>query len=105
MVEAALTFLENTRQADGQSQYAGIFDDIEHHYRHRLAVLDDSLSPGDGYNQEHYRRHLDLSRDIVQLERRTAVNLRNEGRISDELLRKLERELDLEDERLRAKSA
>ncbi|PWT75172.1 MAG: Na+/H+ antiporter [Proteobacteria bacterium] len=105
MLEAALTFLESSRQADGQSEYTGVFDDLEQHYRHRLAVLEDSFSSGDSYSQQHYRRHVDLTRELLELERRTAVNLRNQGRIDDELLRKLERELDLEQERLRAKAS
>ncbi len=101
LLKAALTYLESARGEDGQSEYASIFDDLEQHYRHRLAVLDDSAS-GDGFSQQHYGRHIDVSCDLIQVERNTAVNLRNEGRINDELLRKLERELDLEEERLRA---
>jgi len=40
-----------------------------------------------------------LSRDLLRVERQTAVRLRNEGRINDELLRDLERELDLSETR------
>jgi CPA1 family monovalent cation:H+ antiporter len=36
-----------------------------------------------------------ISRDLLRLERQTAVRLRNEGRINDETLRQLEHELDL----------
>jgi len=38
--------------------------------------------------------------EMIRVERRTAVHLRNEGEINDELLRQLERELDLTEERL-----
>ena len=38
--------------------------------------------------------------DLLRLERETAVRLRNEGRINDEVLRNLERELDLSETRL-----
>jgi CPA1 family monovalent cation:H+ antiporter len=43
-----------------------------------------------------------LSRDLLRVERKTAVRLRNEGRINDELLRDLERELDLSEARFLA---
>jgi len=105
MLEAALNFLETARLADRDFAYAGIFDDLEQHYRHRLVALEGFFSAADGYSHLHYRRHVDISRDLIQLERHTVVNLRNEGRINDELLRKLERELDLEEERLRAKAS
>lgn len=100
ILQAALTFLETARKADGQSEFDGIFDDLEEHYRHRLTVLGDDPTGADGYGPNHYRRHIDLSRDLLKVERSTAVQLRNEGRINDELLRKFERELDLEDSRL-----
>ena len=41
-----------------------------------------------------------LSLDLLRLERDTAVRLRNEGKINDEVLRNLERELDLTETRL-----
>jgi hypothetical protein len=42
--------------------------------------------------QKHFAR---LSRELLRVERQTAVRLRNENRISDETLRQIERELDL----------
>ena len=41
-----------------------------------------------------------LARALVVLEREIAVRLRNEGRISDEVLRQLEHDLDLREARL-----
>jgi hypothetical protein len=105
MVKAALAYLASARQADGQADFSGIFDDLEQHYRHRLSVLQEDSESGDGFGPTHYRRHLDLSRDLIHIERRTAVDLRNQGRINDELLRRLERELDLDEARLREKTA
>jgi len=46
-----------------------------------------------------HRRFVELSRELLQVERRTAISLRNEGRINDELLRQIERELDLDESR------
>ena len=44
---------------------------------------------------EHHERLSRISRELLRLERQTAIRLRNEGRINDETLRQLERELDL----------
>ena len=41
-----------------------------------------------------------LVREVLDAQRRRVVELRNEGAISDEVLHVLERELDLEDQRL-----
>jgi monovalent cation/hydrogen antiporter len=46
-----------------------------------------------------------VSSELLRVERNTAVQLRNQGRISDELLREFERELDLSEARLVAKSS
>jgi hypothetical protein len=43
---------------------------------------------------------VNASRELIEVERRTAINLRNQRRISDSLLRDLEYELDLSDIRL-----
>jgi hypothetical protein len=47
----------------------------------------------------HHTRYVRVSRDLLMVERQTAVRLRNEGRINDELLRDLEREMDLSETR------
>lgn len=101
MLQAALAYLEGARSQD-QSDFYAIYDDIEHHYRHRLAVLNESTT-GDGFGLPHFTQHVHINQELVRVERRTAVELRNRGVISDEILRQLERELDLEESRLRAK--
>ncbi len=45
-------------------------------------------------------RYRALLGELMRVERKTAVRLRNEGRINDEVLRKLEHELDLSETRL-----
>ncbi len=77
-----------------------IFDDLIGHYQHRLAVL----QPG-GDNDDHITHHysfLEISRETTRVERETAVRLRNEGRINDQVLRRIERELDLNESRYSA---
>jgi CPA1 family monovalent cation:H+ antiporter len=42
-----------------------------------------------------------LSHEALQLERRTIISLRNDGTISDEVLRRIQRDIDLAEARLR----
>jgi CPA1 family monovalent cation:H+ antiporter len=98
MIEAALDHLLRTRAKD-RPEFADVYDDIEQHYSERLATLAGESGEGDS-NPAHYARHQELKRELVRIERRTAVRLRNEGRINDEVLRRVEHELDLSEERL-----
>jgi CPA1 family monovalent cation:H+ antiporter len=102
VIEAALEHLEHSRNKDGADS-AEVYEDLEHHYRHRLAVLSDADPTNDNAGATFYRRFTDMSRELLRVERQTAVRLRKERRISDELLRELEHELDLNEARLAAK--
>jgi CPA1 family monovalent cation:H+ antiporter len=70
------------------------YDDLLDQYRHRLAAFNE-----DGAEAEHHRHSggqlAALTRKAAQAERRAIVRLRDEGRISDEVLRTVEYELDL----------
>ena len=46
------------------------------------------------------RMFLELLRQLMRIERHTAVSLRNQGRLNDEVLRRIEHELDLGEMRL-----
>jgi CPA1 family monovalent cation:H+ antiporter len=95
-MEAAVSYLESAKES--RPNVPGeIIDDIVEHYRHRLA----SLRPADA-NPEYVTNHLsylELSRETARVERETAIRLRNEGRINDQVLRRIERELDLTESR------
>jgi monovalent cation/hydrogen antiporter len=97
VLEAALSHLEDAKSKDS-GESAAIYDDLSRHYRQRLA----SLLPEDGNELEAARhdRYLTLSLETLRTERETALRLRNEGRINDEVLRRIERELDLSESRL-----
>ena len=100
ILQAALDYLEQGESTDSP-QYAPLYGDLVNHYRLRLATLtteDESLT-GD-IIPDFYRRSVDLSRELLRVERQAAVRLRNEGRISDDFLRQLEHELDLGETRL-----
>jgi CPA1 family monovalent cation:H+ antiporter len=98
VLEAARARLEEIRQSD-PSEFPEIYDDLEQHYKHRLAGVGGLAR---GPEAEHYFRFLDLSRTLAEVERTTALRLRDQGRITDEILRELEHELDLNESRLAA---
>ena len=105
ILQAALSHLEKSGgECDPAS--AEVYRDLAHHYRHRLETLTDS---GDGLQNDvspsSYRCYTDLSRELLDVERQTAVRLRDERRISDDLLRDILYELDLGEARLLVKAS
>ncbi len=99
VLDAALAHLEELRSGD-LSNSAELFDDLARHYNHRLASVGGHGRERDIANSEHYFQYLDLSRKLLDFERQTALRLRGEGHIADEVLRKMEHELDLSETRL-----
>jgi monovalent cation/hydrogen antiporter len=66
--------------------------------RHAAEHLDGTLPP----HEEEIASHRRLHREVLQAERAAVIGLRDQGKIDDEVLREMERELDLEDQRFRA---
>jgi monovalent cation/hydrogen antiporter len=100
ILQAALRHLEEAGQKDNP-EFEEVYEDLAQHYRRRLSTLsDDWERPGDDANPDLYKRYIDLSQDILRVERQAAVQLRGLGQIDDELLRRIERELDLGETRL-----
>jgi hypothetical protein len=48
-----------------------------------------------GYSSGDYERYLELTKNIRALQRAALLNLHNQNKINDEVLRRLEQELDL----------
>jgi monovalent cation/hydrogen antiporter len=94
ILEAALTYLADEREKD-TAEFDSIYEDLSGHYRHRLADIIGKDDTDSNVGPEHHERLSRISSELLRLERRTAVRLRNEGRINDETLRQLEHELDL----------
>ncbi len=98
MIAAALSHLEEAKIRDSED-VAVFYEDLTGHYRQRQVAL--SINDAD---QEvaiaESNRFRDLSLEALRVERETALRLRNEGRINDEVLRRIERELDLNESRL-----
>lgn len=77
-------------------------DHLAQHYQHRLAGLTGDSNDVDGSERERHARYLDLSRELLDKERQTILQLRDSGRIDDGVLHKIEHELDLSETRLNA---
>ena len=88
VIEAAMSHLEDAKQRDSEES-GPWYEDLVQHYNERLA----NLRGGDGHQV--HDRHLVLALEALRVERATAIRLRDEGRINDEVLRRIERELDL----------
>jgi CPA1 family monovalent cation:H+ antiporter len=96
VIEAALSHLQEAKERDSK-EVAGLYEDLAGHYRQRQASLE-ANDRNQGHLADH-QRYLDLTREVLRIERETAVRLRNEGRINDQVLRRIERELDLSESR------
>jgi Na+/H+ antiporter len=99
VLEAALKYLESHRAKDSSGSDA-LYDDLALHYKHRLANISDGDNEETDTTRGRYTQYLEVSRKLLDVERQTALRLRDEGRISDEVLRQLEHELDLSETRL-----
>jgi len=94
MLQAAIGFLEDSRLKD-KKKYDDVYADLSGHYQQRLIALREDSDEENEVAPEHYRHHARLLRDLLRVERLTAVRLRDQGHINDETLRQLEYELDL----------
>lgn len=98
MVEAALAYLEHSRE-DAEAEFVPVYDELIHTYRRRLNVLESNHSAEPGYRPEDYAQWRELSRQVSAIQHATVLHLRNENKINDEVMRRLERELDLAEAR------
>jgi len=95
VLKAAIRHLEEGRKAGGPAS-AHLFDDMVHRYRHKLALVGGGTEENVGeVDREAYSRLRTIAEGTLQAERRTLIGLRDRGRISDDVLRTMERELDL----------
>jgi Na+/H+ antiporter len=96
---AALTRLEEL--ADEEQVPQDELSRLRAHYEHKLDTLRQSM---DGAGEERFDGQTlpqqKLKREILDAERTAVIDLRDRGRIDDETLRLVERELDLEEQRL-----
>jgi monovalent cation/hydrogen antiporter len=91
VIQAALQCIVDLRTRD-EDDLADVLTDLQQHYEHRLAKVEGTIK---GQPDGLYGRALGMNLELIRVERETVIGLRSAGRISDEVLRALERELDL----------
>jgi CPA1 family monovalent cation:H+ antiporter len=97
--EAALARLEELQQEDWVLEDTAAR--IRGQYRFRIDRFTARSSPdGDGKIEKRSLKFQRLRRELLETERRAVIELRNAGEISDEVMRRVERDLDLEASRL-----
>jgi len=102
---AAIHHLEEGRKAEDESA-EHLYDDLLHRYRHRLAaVTSETEGSADGLDGESYAQLRRIAEGALRAERQTLIGLRERARISDDVLRTMEREIDLAESRYQATPA
>ena len=101
-VAAAEAALERLDELVGE---AWVLDDtaerLRGQYRFRIDRFSARIDPdGDGKIEKRSLKYQRLRRELIDAERHAVVELRNTGEISDEVMRRVERDLDLEVSRL-----
>jgi Na+/H+ antiporter len=102
-VEAALQRIDELGQQDWTRDETAERMRLMYEYRQRrFAVRAGELEDADGMDafETRSRRYQKMVRSVLTVQRQRLVELRNRGEISNEVMHRLERELDLEDERL-----
>lgn len=95
VLQSALRYLSVQRKEGGQNNEY-LYDDLIHRYRHKLAVVGGkSEDSTEGMDTESFTQMRSIAEATLQAERRTLIGLRDKGKIGDDVLRTIERELDL----------
>jgi monovalent cation/hydrogen antiporter len=95
VLKAAIKHLEEGRKRGGAAT-EHLYDDLVHRYRHKLALVGEGSEGSVGeVDRETYSRLRSIAEGALEAERQTLIGLRDKGRISDDVLRTVERELDL----------
>jgi CPA1 family monovalent cation:H+ antiporter len=100
MIWAAIHQIEILRKRGDAADEATLAD-LLHHYRQRLEV-ENGIQKEEEPGTTIYEHYHDLSSQLRAVERSTAVGLRDQNKINDEVLRALEQELDLLDARYKS---
>jgi Na+/H+ antiporter len=99
-VEAALAAIEELDAREWtREDTADRMRRMYEYRRSRLAARAGETDDGDGYEHRSLK-YQKMVRQVLDAQRAEIVRLRNAGEISNEVMHRLERELDLEDERL-----
>ncbi|MBV9085119.1 MAG: Na+/H+ antiporter [Acidobacteriaceae bacterium] len=96
MIHAVLEALEDMRATEHDAE---ALNAMERYYRHELSLLSSPVSDDETNVRSEAEKRRRLARELRGIERAVALRLRDEDKIHDEVLRTLERELDLLDAR------
>ncbi|HET7092266.1 MAG TPA: cation:proton antiporter, partial [Thermomicrobiales bacterium] len=96
--EAALARLKELE--DRQEAPPDLAASLRTRYEHQAALLADGDETQASAAAGHIELHQRLQRDLLAAEQRALIRLRDQGAISDQVLRRVERDLDLEEVRL-----
>lgn len=102
VLESVVSYLGNAREKDSE-EAAPLYEELARLYRQRLGML--QAGEGSSTDLPNHVRFVRLFLEALHVERETAIRLRNQSRINDEVLRRIERELDLIESRLSLVSA
>jgi CPA1 family monovalent cation:H+ antiporter len=79
-----------------------LLDRLRETYRHRSEHIERQRDPSADHEDQELVEHREIRRTVIDSEREALLRLRAEGEVSDEVLRGLERDLDLEERRMDA---
>jgi len=97
--QAALARLDELASQNEVSQESA--QHLRKHYEARVRSITKRFKQAaDEPGEDHAMSYQQLQREALQTERSAVIGLRNRGEINDEILRRIERELDLEEQRL-----
>jgi len=94
IIEAALAYLEQARDQHAP-EFASVYDELIRMQHHKLNLLEGKVFAESGDRPQDYARFRELSGQVRSLQRAALLQLRNDDKISDEVLRNVERDLDL----------
>ena len=101
MIRRALEQLDSI-QAKDKREFSPVYEHVAEHYRARLAAAGGEGEDIEKFKPDDYALYRQITRKLREVERSTAVKLRDKNEINDAVLRQLERELDLLDVRYQA---
>ena len=97
--QAALARLDELASQDEVLQESA--QHLRKHYEAQVRSITKRFKPAaDEAGSDDAMTYQRLQQEALQAERKAVIDLRNQGEINDEVLRRIERELDLEDQRL-----
>jgi monovalent cation/hydrogen antiporter len=102
MLQAAIAHLEQGKAQSGESN-AHVYDDLLHFYQHMLEAMETQVQEEAEAKSRAatYRLFREITESTVQAERRALIEMRDNGRIGESVMRHLEGELDLTEARQR----